>query len=531
MYYSCFFVLYPSICLWLLLFTGAFRIYVLILKPYFERNENEIDKLVAKGVTKVQTSVSGYLQNLLYHLVIESNKSFLASLLTAEKPTATVATTVDASTNGMVMEGLKSALTMLNAHQTSVVENQQDLVRGSGRKSHRHGQGHGHGQGQGLHHVNLLLEFCHLLQEGVAVSSPTLEFNRIASGNGWSVSFGGENNVAAAAAGLGGCVFEPCVLLLNHHKNQLMVRFPASSCGPLALSVQAGSSSNATGLCIALWNISQVCIDEVEPEESDDEEDDDWNGGVDKGKNDGNTSVRQLSSKTLLLDTLHPVLAFKTTGGMTQRHLSTVTSLTIRAATVVLSDETETRAGVGMEARVERVDADANAVSEGNELLDSIGYGLPMLIQQYKSNTSKRWGRVDKILLRKMASRRPKIFQSPDTAVDKDSKCFSSDAKSSAAAVMTTTGISSLSSDMCDERSDCKGNSNNPSGRKEVTEDTVCQRSLSTSFLMWKLAIFAGLSRYAAVTVDAKAGAKDLDSPCVKLESEIKLKSEIIFTA
>ena len=394
---------------------GAFRIYVLILKPYFERNENEIDKLVATSVSQVQTSVGGYLQNLLYHLVIESNKSFLSSLLTAQKP-------VDNSANDVVIGGLKSALTMLNSQTdyagacAAAEPHEGNSVRASARKGHRHGHGH----------VNLLLEFCHLLQEGVVVASPKLEFSR--SGAGWCASLREER----------GAKLEPCVLLLNCTKNVLMVRYQGD--GAAALQTPSQPVSAATGLCIALWNVSQVSIDEVEPDQVD--------------------QISELSSpKSLLIDTLRPVSSFKTTGGATQFHKSGVSSLVVMAS------------GVG--------EVTVDSIAEGNELLDSMGYGLPMLIQQYKANVSKRWGRLDKLLVKKLLARNSIFKFSPEDGVVINNMNAKSDAKAQ--------GVSMK----CDR------------GAKEATAQR--QRNMSSSFLMWKLTIGAGVGTASSISASADA--------------------------
>jgi hypothetical protein len=429
--------------LWLTLprFQGAFRIYMLILKPYFEKNEKEIDKLVATSVGKVQMSVGGYLQNLMYHLVIESNKSFLASLMTASKP-------AEPSANDVVVGGLKTALGMLNGVGAATTAADEDTPV---RKGHRHGHGH----------VNLLLEFCHLLQAGVVVATPRFEFARV--GANWSASYRDEDCTS----------LERCVLLLNGHKNVLLVRYQGNGAATTT-AVAAQAVSNATGLCVPLWSISQVCIDEVDVDGAD--------GAADETK----------VQKCLLLDTCRPASSFKTTAGTTNFHGSTVTSLTVRAS--IAARDSAASAGA------DEAGEDIDPVQEGNELLDSIGYGLPMLIQQYKSNISKRCGRLEKLLVAKQASR-PSVFEfGPSRGPD----CKDRGAQEAKDAV----GSSSrprISSDLGDSSADSK--SGCARGGIEGAKGALAmeQRNLSTAFLMWKLAIVAGYSAGGRGGSDAKS--------------------------
>ena len=192
--------------------------------------------------------------------------------------------------------------------------------------------------------------------------------------------------------------------------------------------------------------------------------------------------------KVLLIDSLVPMSAY-VTGSVCGPSL--VTGVTMRA--VSSDDDVEKDDSTA-------VVSDTAAILEGNGLLDSIGYGLPLLIQQYKANINKRWKKVELLLSKKRTIKSSKLFQNEDLNDFADSKSnkrtenkYCKQAKQSYKeskydSDLDSKDISTISSSASTLIDDSKNEVffNNCS---EKTESNVSQYNLFTAFAKWRYII------------------------------------------
>ena len=282
---------------------------MLVLKPYFESHEEHIDAMIDQSVSKVRDTFAESVKKILYQLVIQSNQSFLSSIMSGSKDSAGVQDMIA----GQLQHAASSVLSQWSQGG--------DKAGGPGDDSAAPASAGGHKPVV----VNILSEFCHLLHEGVMVQlmSPQQQ-----SQGAYSV-----------------------MLTLNHHRNQLCFR-----------RMGVGQVGGKDPLRVPLWEIAQVSMDMTDGENNELDDGPGLDGGGDGGG----------ISRCVSIDLKRPI----------ERLFDTACYQTcLQFYTSHASEDDDLK----------------SAPVEDTELIESVSYGLSLLIQQFKSKLVSKWGLVFKL--------------------------------------------------------------------------------------------------------------------------------------
>lgn len=347
------------VILWLTLpqFQGAFRIYMLILKPYFEFNEKNIDSAISTYFLKIQSKFGSTLQHLLYQLLLQSNESLWASLAPSEPSTKSNLAKAVLTASMMNASNVGDTISAVIGQMSQSATKEGDTYRVPRRRS---SSGSFH-KSSGKPH-NLLAEFSHLLQNGIHVYIPQYvssnsvlhkpmttarSENNMDADSKLSIDFDSFTTDTAYCPS----TYKGCKLTLNRHKNCLIVQFN-----------EVLKENTLKKFSVNIWDIQQLDMDYMEHSET--EED---------------TKVLKLITYSPIKCVEHDVVDGLEGGAvLTEEPCLTEIVITTQAPSIENS---------------------ALDNSDEEELLDSILYGLPILIQQFKKTISQRYRKIEKYII------------------------------------------------------------------------------------------------------------------------------------